>query len=62
MQIVSYFSIPTDLAAAMRAWPEFVSGHDYTVELQNSATDEHVSVQYVAVDDSFDHVLISANK
>ncbi len=35
VHIISYFSLPTDLADAMRSWPEFVSGKDYSVQLRS---------------------------
>lgn len=43
--IISYFSLPTDLAGEMQNWPEFVSGQEYSVDLKSSA--EAVSVRYV---------------
>jgi len=33
IHIVSYFSLPTDLAGEMRDWPEFVAGQEYSVDL-----------------------------
>lgn len=51
MRIYSYFSIPTDLAAAMRDWPEFVSGEEYSVKLKDPITLEHVIVQPVFEED-----------
>jgi len=33
VRILSYFSLPTDLAAASRDWPEFQSGDGYNVDL-----------------------------
>ena len=45
--IQSYFSLPTDLAAEMRDWPEFVRGSGYDVELRWPATGESVTVRYV---------------
>jgi len=47
VHILSYFSLPTDLAAEMQDWPEFVAGQEYSVELKNSALGEAVSVKYV---------------
>lgn len=47
VHIISYFSLPTDLASEMREWPEFVSGHEYSVELKNVVSGEVVSVGYV---------------
>ena len=43
--ILSYLSLPTDLAAEMHAWPEFVSGEGYAVELRGSTPEDSVSVQ-----------------
>ena len=45
--IQSYFSLPTDLAAEMRDWPEFAGGSDYDVDLRWPATGESVRVRYV---------------
>ena len=45
LRIHSYFSLPTDLAAQMRDWPEFIRGEEYSVELRNSATNETVTVK-----------------
>lgn len=47
VHIVSYFSLPTDLASAMRDWPEFVEGEDYSVRLRSSENEESVEVAYV---------------
>jgi hypothetical protein len=47
IHITSYFSFPTDLAAEMRDWPEFVAGQDYSVDLKNPNSGETVSVRYV---------------
>jgi len=43
IRIDSYFSLPTDLASELRAWPEFLAGEGYTVELQSPS--ERISVQ-----------------
>ena len=48
VQIVSYFSLPTDLAAEMRDWPEFRSGADYDVDLWDDSTGEAVTVRLIA--------------
>ena len=61
VQIVSYFSIPTDLASEMRDWEEFVSGEGYTVDLKNAETGEIVSVRYVEKEDDFDYVIVECN-
>ena len=45
--IISYFSLPTDLAGEMRDWPEFISGLDYSVDLKSSDSSETVSVRFV---------------
>ena len=63
MRIYSYFSLPTDLAGAMRDWPEFVSGEDYDVELKNDSTNEKVSVNLIERSkDEQVFVRISANR
>jgi hypothetical protein len=35
VHILSYFSLPTDLAAAMKSWPEYIRGKGYEVELRS---------------------------
>jgi hypothetical protein len=50
IRIISYFSLPTDLAAEMRAWPEFVKGAEYSVELQDPLSGESVAVRYIEED------------
>jgi hypothetical protein len=47
LRIGSYFSVETDLAEAMRSWPEFVSGTGYDVDLKDTSTTEAVTVRYV---------------
>ena len=51
LRIYSYFSLPTDLAAEMRDWPEFVRGEDYSVELRSAVTNETVVVKRGEEDD-----------
>lgn len=60
LRIGSYFSISTDLAAEMRAWPEFIRGEGYDVELRNPHTGEAVSVCYVE-SGAEAHVFITAS-
>jgi hypothetical protein len=47
IHIQSYFSLPTDLAAEMRDWPEFVDGNGYSVDLRDAETGEGVTVRLV---------------
>ncbi len=42
--VLSYLSRPTDLAAEMCAWPEFISGEGYSVELRGSTPEDVVGV------------------
>ena len=35
VHIISYFSLPTDLASVMRGWPEFIEGQEYWVSLRS---------------------------
>lgn len=44
--IDSYFSIPTDLAAEMQAWDEFVAGSEYNVELRSEAEEVTTSLEH----------------
>jgi len=67
VQIVSYFSLPTDLAAEMRTWPEFVSGDGYNVRLASQTEsveveligreERHVAVRGSGPGELFDRVL-----
>ena len=47
VEILSYFSIETDLAGEMRSWPELVSGTGY----------DYVEVRAIAEGPLFDRVL-----
>jgi hypothetical protein len=54
VHIISYFSLPTDLAAVMMLWPEYVSGEGYSVQLHNESGPVSVQIReddgiYVAV-------------
>lgn len=42
----SHFSLPTDLAAEMKSWPEFVSGSEYTTSLQSGEERVATSLAY----------------
>lgn len=52
VHIISYFSLPTDLAASMRSWPEFKSGDGYFVDLK-SGDAESVSVRFESGEDDY---------
>jgi hypothetical protein len=51
VQIRSYFSVETDLAGEMRAWPEFVSGQGYSVGLLCSQSGDAVTVRILQDDE-----------
>ena len=56
-RVDSYFSLPTDLAAELRPWREFVEGAGYAAELRGS--DERVSVSLrPATGEDAAHVLV----
>jgi len=62
MRIYSYFSIPTDIAASLRDWPEFVSGEEYAVELKDPITGEQVTIKPIGVEpDSIDYLVVTGN-
>ena len=61
LRIQSYFSLPTDLAAEMRDWPEFISGEGYAANLADAATGEEVTVRYVEEGDDYPHVIIRSS-
>jgi hypothetical protein len=57
-RIDSYFSLPTDVTAELRAFPEFVTGQGYHAELRSAQ--EQVSVAFhPAQDDDSAHVLVT---
>lgn len=53
VRVTSYFSRPTDLAGAMRSWPEFIVGDGYSVQLRSdfglTHVDLHGEPDYVSV-------------
>jgi hypothetical protein len=60
LRVVSYFSRPTDLADAMRGWPEFVRGEGYDVWLRSPTTHEEVTVRLVTDEDA-PHVIFTSS-
>lgn len=56
--IRTYDSIPTDLAAEMRAWPEFITGENYTVHLQDLENGNEISVWMTDPSDDFPTVIV----
>ena len=44
-RLISYFSLPTDLAAVFRSWSEFESGEGYDVSLRCRTTGERVRTE-----------------
>jgi hypothetical protein len=61
IKIVSYFSIPTDLANEMRDWKEFISGEGYTVDLKQAETGELITIRYVENEEELDYVIVDSN-
>ncbi len=55
--ILSYFSLPTDLAASLRSWPEFQDGQDYSADLSDSR--ETVTVRLIEPTDESPYVSIT---
>jgi|JI10StandDraft_1071094.scaffolds.fasta_scaffold56812_4 hypothetical protein len=57
-RIDSYFSLPTDLAAEFRSYPEFRGGIDYDLDLQSQH--ESVTVRFHPADgDDRPHVTVT---
>jgi hypothetical protein len=57
-RIYSYFSLPTDLAAEMKSWPEFIDGTDYSVKL--ASPKESITVEFIDGNEKeSSHVLIT---
>ena len=52
VHIVSYFTLPTDLAASMRDWPEFRGGEEYSADLQSEGG-EVVTVRFESDEDKY---------
>ena len=44
---IGSYSLPTDLASELGAWPEFVTGSGYSVDLKSADTGETVTVRFV---------------
>ena len=61
VHVLSYFSLPTDLAAEMRDWPEFVGGVDYTADLRDHASGETVSVRLATVEDESPYIIVAGS-
>ena len=63
VEILSYFSLPTDLARGMSEWPEFVSGDGYDVTLRSADGSEIVETRFESGDDEehFPRVVIEAS-
>ena len=55
--ILSYFSLPTDLAASLQSWPEFQSGDEYHVDLSDSY--EKVVVRLIEPNDESPYVSVA---
>ena len=47
VEIISYFSLPTDLAAALSSWPEYRGGHEYDVTLRSADGAEEVTTRFL---------------
>ncbi len=63
VKIDSYFSIDTDLAAAMRPMSEFVSGQGYNVRLTSKDGSSHVETRFVpGTEDELPCLVVSANQ
>jgi len=61
VRIDSYFSLPTDLAALARPWPEFMDGHEYSVTFADA--NDSVTVQLVlGTEDDCNHVVVQAGR
>ena len=62
IQIVSYFSLPTDLATTMRKWPEFVCGEGCSLDLESMDQSERVSVRFVDRADDTSYVSVQGTE
>jgi hypothetical protein len=57
VHILSYFSLPTDLAAVLQSWPEFQGGDEYHVDLSDAC--EKVAVRFIEPDDESPYVSVA---
>jgi len=57
VHILSYFSLPTDLAASLQSWPEFQGGNEYHVDLSDSR--EKVAVRLIEPNDESPYVSVA---
>jgi hypothetical protein len=62
IHIQSYFSLPTDLAGQLGAWPEFVAGEGYTAHLKDPESGEVVAVALVEANDERPFVAVKSTK
>jgi hypothetical protein len=62
VHITSHFSLPTDLAGDMAAWPEFVSGQGYSVDLRSPTGGESVAVRFFERGDDFSYVAVRSSQ
>ena len=60
LEIVSYFSFPTDLAELMGTWPEFVEGQGYEVRLSSIDGQESVEIRR-ASEDEIDKIVVTGS-
>jgi hypothetical protein len=62
VKIISYFSLPTDLAAALRSWPEYREGHEYDVTLCSMDGGEEVTIRFISDEDGCsDYVRVTSS-
>ena len=57
VHILSYFSLPTDLAASLQSWPEFQGGDEYHVDLSDSR--EQVAVRLIEPNDESPYISVA---
>ena len=60
IHIQSYFSLPTDLAGQLGAWPEFVAGEGYSARLEDAQSGEAVDVAFVEARDERPFVTVKS--
>ena len=57
VHILSYFSLPTDLAASLKSWPEFQDGNEYHVDLSDAR--ENVAVRLIEPKDESPYISVA---
>ena len=59
IHILSYFSLPTNLAEGMSGWPEFIDGSEYDVDMRSG--DETIAVRFEIEEEGQNYVSVKGH-